>query len=211
MRLLSTFQERPKLVSLNPLPPEMLITSDQEKSSIEHGDADNPHPGDSEATTGASSNADVEDNVDVDVGITSVYASTTSNTASIMHRLYSVESSTAEWASTTTSLLDKPFQPDPDHLDPHMEQLCKNIRKLSVTTSTFQDNSLLVNNTNIDQDQKDVAEGADADNSATNSSAYQTATAGAINTNSPRDRSASTAPPNSNENNNKIGKFNALF
>ena len=211
MRLLSTFQERPKLVSLNPLPPEMLITSDHEKSSIEHGDADNQHPADSEATTGASSNADVEDNVDVDVGITSVHASTTSNTASIMHRLYSVESSTAEWASTTTSLLDKPFQPDPDHLDPHMEQLCKNIRKLSVTTSTFQDNSLLVNNINIDQDQKDVAEGADADNSATNSSAYQTATAGAINTNSPLDRSASTAPPNSNENNNKIGKFNTLF
>ena len=209
--MLPIFQERPKLVSLNPLPPERLIPSDHEKSSVEHGDADNQHPEDSEATTGASSNADVEDNVDVDVGITSLYASTTSNTASIMHRLYSVESSTAEWASTTTSLLDKPFQPDPDHLDPHMEQLCKNIRKLSVTTSTFQDNSLLINNTNIDQDQRDVvAEGADAENSATNSSAYQTATAGAVNTNSPLERSASAVPPNLNGNNNKIGEFNRV-
>lgn len=192
------------------MPPERLIPSDLEKSSVELGDADNQHPEDSEATTGASSNADVEDNVDVDVGITSVCASTTSNAASIMRRLYSVESSTAEWASTTTSLLDKPFRPDPDHLDPHMEQLCKNIRKLSVTTSSFQDNSLLVNNTNIEEDQKDVAEGADADMSATNSSAYQTATAGAINTNSPLERSASTGPPNLNGNNNIIGEFNTV-
>ena len=105
------------------MPPERLILSDHDKSSVDHED---PEPGNenSETSSSESSNADVEDNVDMDVGVTSVNASTTSNTASLMRRLYSVESSTAEWASATTNLLDKPFQPDPDHLDPHMEELC---------------------------------------------------------------------------------------
>ena len=194
------------LVSLNPLPPERLLPSDHEKSSVEHGDAEDQCNGDSEATTGASSNADVEDNLDIEVGVNSVNASTASNNASIMNRLYSVESSTAEWASTTTSLLEKPFQPDPDHLDPHMEELCKNIRKLSVTTSTFKDSSILVENATSQQNIKDSVEGADEENSATNSSSYQTATAVA-NINSQTEGGTSQPNTKMNGNNNKIGKY----
>ena len=189
---------------MNPLPPERLLPSDHDKSSVDH---DDPEPGneDSETTTGESSNADIEDNIDMDVGVTSVNASTTSNTASLMHRLYSVESSTAEWASTTTSLLEKPFQPDPDHLDPHMEELCRNIRKLSVTTSSIQDVSILAET--IDKEgKKDVGETVDADNSATNSSAYQTATPGMANTSSKNDGWDRRTPQKLNGNNNKIGR-----
>ena len=175
-------------------------------------DHDDPEPGneDSETTTGESSNADIEDNIDMDVGVTSVNASTTSNTASLMHRLYSVESSTAEWASTTTSLLEKPFQPDPDHLDPHMEELCRNIRKLSVTTSSIQDVSILAEH--IDKEGiQDVGEAVDADNSATNSSAYQTATPGLANTSSKNDGGDRRTPQKINGNNNKIGKLIYVF
>ena len=100
-----------------------------------------------------------------------------------MNRMYSVESSTAEWATTTTSLLEKPFQPNPDHLDPHMEQLCKNIQKLSVTTSTLQDTSILVDNAMAKDNKIDMEDAADIENSASNSSAYQTATAATANTN----------------------------
>ena len=179
-------------MSLNPLPPERLILSDHDKSSVDHED---PEPGNenSETSTSESSNADVEDNVDMDVGETSVNASTTSNTANLMRRLYSVESSTAEWASATTNLLDKPFQPDPDHLDPHMEELCRNIRKLSVTTSSIQDISILAEN--VEKEGKQDA--LDADNSATNSSTYQTATPGTVNNDC-------QTPQKVNGNNNKI-------
>ena len=208
-------QEQPKLVSLNPLPPERLLPSDHERSSVEPGDVeeDQCHE-DSEATTGASSNADVEDNLDVDGEPNSGNAASTSNTASIMHRLYSVESSATEWTSITSSLLDKPFQPDPDHLDPHMEELCKNIRKLSVATSSLQDPSILVEDTTMAKaDRNDIAEGAgaDAENSATNSSAYQTATAGIANTNGATEGGIITVPPKLNGNNNKInGNFKVL-
>ena len=184
---------------MNPLPPERLLPSDQDKSSVDHDDPE-PDNEDSETTTGESSNADIEDNIDMDVGVTSVNASTTSNTASLMHRLYSVESSTAEWAASTTNLLEKPFQPNPDHLDPHMEELCRNIRKLSVTTSSIQDISILAENIGKEGKQ----EALDADNSATNSSAYQTATPGTVNNDS-------QTPQKINGNNNKIGMFKILL
>ena len=187
---------------MNPLPPERLLPSDRERSSVELGDGEE----DSEATTGGSSNADIEDNLDVD-GANSAHASTNSNTASLMHRLCSVESSASEWISNRTGPLDKPFEPDPDRLDPHMEQLCKNIRKLSVASSSLQDSSILVDKLNIDKlDKNDVADG---ENSATNSSAYQTAaTAGIGNTNSATENGGSTLIAKVNGNNNKIkGKY----
>ena len=199
--------EEPKLVSLNPLPPERLLPSDHERSSLEpgeEGDEDNFHE-DSEATTGASSNADVEDNIDGDIGHNSATVSSHSNPTGIKHKLYSVESCAAELtASVSSSILDKPFQPDPDHLDPHMEELCRNIRKLSIQSSSLQDSAILVEGTNNDKgDKSELGEG-DAENSGTNSSAYQTATGVIGSVNNSGIGIVAATPHKLNGNNNKI-------
>ena len=97
--------EKRPLCSLNPLPKELYEQSSPTESSTGlhlqvDGEVDSEDP-----ETGASSNGDIEDNVDE------------SNT------LVNGESFAAE-----------PFQPKPDHLDVHMEQLCRKVRKMSVAS-----------------------------------------------------------------------------
>ncbi len=103
---LSASDAKPK-VSLNPLPPERLVvrsSEEREKSSDAGLDED---PDNSE--TG--SHGDIEDNLDESkqsVGIS------INDTSGLLRNL-------------------KPFQPDPQRLDPHMEALCRKVRKLSVS------------------------------------------------------------------------------
>lgn len=43
-----------------------------------------------------------------------------------------------------SSLKDlEPFRPDPDHLDPHMEKLCRQVRKMSIASFSGADASSL--------------------------------------------------------------------
>lgn len=101
---------QPVKQSLNPLPPEML-----ERGSSEREKSSEPLPDEvSESSeTGASSNGDVEDNLDEPSCPIPI---------------------TEESPSFTAKLAD-PFCPDSNHLDPHMEELCRRVRKLSVASS----------------------------------------------------------------------------
>jgi ubiquitin C-terminal hydrolase len=115
--------EKPKLVSLNPLSPERLARGTSENTEEVQADEERSSSAASSSAseTGASSNGDVEDNLDE------------SNTAagSCLSLL------PAEQHEALRNL--EPFHPDPEHLDPHMEQLCRKVRKMSVATSAVQD------------------------------------------------------------------------
>ena len=92
------------LQSLNPLPPEMINQFEHEKSSERTGE-------NSENETGASSNADIEDN--------------------------DSDESRKKWANTQVILLNlsklDPVNLNPENLDPHMEELCRGIKLLNST------------------------------------------------------------------------------
>ena len=93
-------------VSLNPLPPERLIRSSEEREK-----SSEPPDENDESETG--SNGDIEDNLE-DLG--KPWSIQIQENSDILKRI-------------------KPFTPDPDRLDPHMEALCKKVRKFSVSTA----------------------------------------------------------------------------
>ena len=93
-------------VSLNPLPPERLIRSSEEREK-----SSEPGQNSDESETG--SHGDIEDNLD-----------------DTKHRL------SISFPDATGILRNmKPFKPDPERLDPHMEALCRKVRKFSVSTA----------------------------------------------------------------------------
>ena len=122
-----------KLVSLNPLPSERLErgSSEREKSSDRTGQEDEDDNGsiDGESETGASSNGDVEDNLD---GLD------TSREGGAKDIKIRVSSTCDDYALLEHLDQMEPFHPDPEHLDPHMEQLCRKVRKLSVAAADVQ-------------------------------------------------------------------------
>ena len=95
---------KPPLKSLNPLPPEMINNAEfeHEKSSERTGD-------NTDAETGASSNADIEDNDSDDS------KKKWTNSKNVMDNMARLD----------------PVQLNPSNLDPHMEELCKNIQLLN--------------------------------------------------------------------------------
>ena len=101
--------EKPEIpkVSLNPLPPERLIRSSEEREK-------SSEPGLEDSDSDAGSNGDIEDNLEdhskPDLGI-----------------------HIGNDAKSDILRNIKPFLPDPDRLDPHMEALCKKVRKFSVS------------------------------------------------------------------------------
>jgi len=98
-----------ELRSLNPLPLERLQrgSSEREKSSDLNDDI-NDEEEDVMSETGTSViGGDVEDNLEDPVKQPKRYV---------------------------LPLLRRSFKPDPDHLDPHMEELCRKVRRLSVST-----------------------------------------------------------------------------
>ncbi len=101
--------EKKPLVSLNPLPSERLGSSERERSS--------------EAATTASECAssvhgDVEDNVDE------------------MNKEEEKEEEKEEQAMRELETsMNNTFLADPDHLDPHMEELCRKVRRISVSSA----------------------------------------------------------------------------
>ena len=120
-----------KKVSLNPLPPERLERGSSEKSSDRTGHENESanENDDSDSETGASSNGDIEDNLDAcdtsKSGVpknVKIRVSSTCDEAALLEHLEQLE----------------PFHPDPEHLDPHMEQLCRKVRKLSVAATDVQ-------------------------------------------------------------------------
>ncbi len=90
-------------VSLNPLPPERLARSSEEREK-------SSEPIEEEADSESNQDdGDVEDNLDE-------------------------QPSMNKFAFNVQDFSDfKPFKPDPDRLDPHMEALCRKVRKLSVS------------------------------------------------------------------------------
>ena len=139
--------KKEKLVSLNPLPPEQLAM----RSSSEREKSSEPTGHDEDDESGASSNADIEDNLDEN------------------------KVDNIRWTITEDvdgELSDKigRFQPDSNCLDPHMEQLCRNVRRLSVSSAAFPEKDTMEafagrNNGTVPEDSQEV----------TNASAYQTA------------------------------------
>jgi hypothetical protein len=101
-------------VSLNPLPPERLVrTSEEREKSSEPsntGDLDD----DDEDLTGSSA-GDIEDNLEE------------------IAAKQSISLDMDEASDLLKSM--KPFKPDPERLDPHMEALCRKVRKMSVSMS----------------------------------------------------------------------------
>merc|ERR1712218_378799 len=106
-------EEQPptRKVSLNPLPPERLAvrsSEDREKSSELGQDDDDEDDNDNE--TG--SHGDIEDNLEDSKQMT--LGINIQDSSGVLRRL-------------------EPFKPDPERLDPHMEALCRKVRKLSVS------------------------------------------------------------------------------
>jgi len=93
------------LQSLNPLPPELISAGFEHEQSCERTASESTG-----AETGASSNADIEDNDSDDSKVR------WTNSTNVMDNL---------------SRLD-PVDLNPSNLDPHMEELCKNIQLLNV-------------------------------------------------------------------------------
>lgn len=121
--------------SLNPLPPERMERgSSREKSSELMDDEENPSNVGSgeesdEEETGASVNGDIEDNLE------DANPKTILDLKSPVKRL-SLKANDAMWSNLKHL---EPFHPNPGHLDPHMEQLCKRVRKLSVASMAVPD------------------------------------------------------------------------
>ncbi len=113
-----------KLESLNPLPPERLErgSSEREKSSDPTGDnEESSSTSDDEA--GTSVVGDIEDNLD------DVIKSEAPQQVLALQDLGGEQQLLRRLLS---------FNPDPEHLDPHMEALCRKVRKLSVASVQVQ-------------------------------------------------------------------------
>ncbi|XP_059079089.1 ubiquitin carboxyl-terminal hydrolase 45-like [Tigriopus californicus] len=128
-------KKHPPLRSLNPLPPERmergssreksseLIDDDDDRNNVESGDESE------EDETGASINGDIEDNLE------DANPKTVLDLKSPIKRL-SLKANDTLWSNLKHL---EPFHPNPGHLDPHMEQLCKRVRKLSVASMAVPD------------------------------------------------------------------------
>jgi hypothetical protein len=101
-------------VSLNPLPPERLVrTSEEREKSSEPSNAGDLDDDDEDLT--GSSAGDIEDNLEE------------------IAAKQSISLDMDEASDLLKSM--KPFKPDPERLDPHMEALCRKVRKMSVSMS----------------------------------------------------------------------------
>ncbi len=123
-----------KLVSLNPLPPERLArgSSEREKSSDPTGENDDGADSSSDGS-GTSVVGDVEDNLEEPQPTIPASEDPRRKPSLASGRL---RSSIAGDDDETRRLLEqlRPFRPDPEHLDPHMEELCRKVRRLSVAS-----------------------------------------------------------------------------
>ena len=123
----------PKL-SLNPLPPERLIRSSEEREK-------SSEPPDENEDSETGSNGDIEDNLD-DHSKPDLSIQINNENSDILRQI-------------------KPFLPDPDRLDPHMEALCKKVRKFSVSTADPNGDSL--DNTSSVAKEYEVSDGEKED------------------------------------------------
>ena len=101
---------QPPRVSLNPLPPERLIvrsSEDREKSS-------EPGREEDEEDSETGSHGDIEDNLEDSKQTLGCSGISIQDSSGVLRHV-------------------KPFKPDPERLDPHMEALCRKVRKLSVS------------------------------------------------------------------------------
>ncbi len=119
-------EERPK-VSLNPLPPERLLrgSSERDRSSDQTGDAEGDD--DEEEATDCSTDdtsiaGDVEDNLDDNQKASS----------SVGREEERGEEEDAGKEGEEEENVS--FRHDPEHLDPHMEELCRKVRDVSVAS-----------------------------------------------------------------------------
>ncbi len=127
--------ETKPLVSLNPLPPERLQRGSSERSDDVQDEGKSLSNSSDESETGASINGDVEDNLE-------------ESTSNVPSKFYPDALRNLE-----------PFHPDPDHLDPHMEELCRKVRKMSVATSQPQQEGFAAAAGGDDDDDDEEADG----------------------------------------------------
>ena len=112
------------MVSLNPLPPERLLRGSSERSETTPGDEDDDGEDASSsesAETNASINGDVEDNLQ-ERRLKYVFSKLW---VPIPMCTYLQEENHKAAAALELMRRLEPFNPDPEHLDPHMEQLCR--------------------------------------------------------------------------------------
>ena len=112
------------MVSLNPLPPERLLRGSSERSETTPGDEDDDGEDASSsesAETNASINGDVEDNLQ-ERRLKNVFSKLW---VPIPMCTYLQEENHKAAAALELMRRLEPFNPDPEHLDPHMEQLCR--------------------------------------------------------------------------------------